>query len=95
VFRCFLFYYGAAIGAILSDNPIGRELGLLGAQELATLYNRRARLIPIGTQASKPQDAHLRETNVDGLASTALLAWAADRLDDETLRQIARDTRRT
>ncbi len=90
VFRCFLFYYGAAIGAILLDNSIGRELGLLGAQELATLYNPRARLIPIGTQAPKPQAAHLRETNVDGLASTALLAWAADRSDDETLRQIAR-----
>ncbi|HEY7219586.1 MAG TPA: hypothetical protein VH985_14470 [Candidatus Binatia bacterium] len=89
VFRCFLFYYGAAIGAILLDNQIGRELGLLGAQELATLYNPRARLIPIGTQAPKPQEAHLRETNVDGLASAALLAWAAVRLDDETLRQIA------
>lgn len=28
VFRCFLFYYGAAIAAILLDNPVGHELGL-------------------------------------------------------------------
>jgi unsaturated chondroitin disaccharide hydrolase len=90
VFRCFLFYYGAAIAAILLDNPIGRELGLLGAQELATLYNSRAEFIPIGTQAAKPQEVHLRETNVDGLALTALLGWAADKLDNEALQQIAR-----
>jgi unsaturated chondroitin disaccharide hydrolase len=91
VFRGFLFYYGAAIAAILLDNPIGRELGLLGAQELATLYNSRAQLIPIGTQAPKPQDAHLRETNIDGLALTALLGWAAGKLGDPALQQIGRD----
>lgn len=90
VFRGFLFYYGAAIAAILYDNPIGREVGLLGAQELATLYNPRARLIPIGTQAAKAQEAHLRETNIDCLALTALLHWAAERLGNEELRQIGR-----
>ncbi|HLN87689.1 MAG TPA: hypothetical protein VK200_14530, partial [Candidatus Limnocylindrales bacterium] len=88
VFRGFLFYYGAAIAAILHDNPIGREVGLLGAQELATLYNPRARLIPIGTQAAKAQEVHLRETNIDCLALTALLHWAAERLGNEELRQI-------
>jgi len=90
VFRGFLFYYGAAIAAILFDNPIGHELGLLGAQELATLYNPRARLIPIGTQAARAQEAHLRETNIDCLALTALLDWAAERLGSEELRQIGR-----
>ncbi len=90
VFRCFLFYYGAAIAAILLDSPIGHELGLLGAQELATLYNSRARLIPIGTQAPKPQEGHLRETNIDGLASIALLGWAAERTGNKALQQIGR-----
>jgi unsaturated chondroitin disaccharide hydrolase len=90
VFRGFLFYYGAALADILLDNPIGRELGLLGAQQLATLYDSRARLIPIGTQAAKAQEAQLRETNIDGLALTALLVWAATRSGDGTLREIAR-----
>lgn len=90
VFRGFLFYYGAAVADILLDNPVGRELGLLGAQQLATLYDSRARLIPIGTQAAKAQEAHLRETNIDGLALTALLGWAAKRSGDETLQEIAR-----
>jgi unsaturated chondroitin disaccharide hydrolase len=90
VFRGFLFYYGAALADILLDNPIGRELGLLGAQQLATLYDSRARLIPIGTQAAKAQEAQLRETNIDGLALTALLVWAAKRSGDEALREIAR-----
>ena len=90
VFRCFLFYYGAAIAAILLDNPIGHELGLLGAKELATLYNSRARLIPIGTQSSKPQEAHLRETNIDGLALIALLGWAAERSGNEALQHIGK-----
>jgi unsaturated chondroitin disaccharide hydrolase len=90
VFRCFLFYYGAAIAAILLENLIGRELGLLGAQELAMLYNSRARLVPIGTQAPKAQEAHLCETNVDGLVSTALLGWAAERSGNKALRHIGR-----
>lgn len=90
VFRCFLFYYGAAIAAILLDNPIGHELGLLGAQELATLYSPRARLIPIGTQAPKPQEVHLRETNIDGLAAIALLGWAAEKTGNKALQQMGR-----
>jgi unsaturated chondroitin disaccharide hydrolase len=90
VFRSFLFYYGAAIAAKLLDNSIGHELGLLGAQELATLYNSNARLIPIGTQAPKPQEAHLRETNIDGLASIALLGWAAERTGNKALQQIGK-----
>jgi unsaturated chondroitin disaccharide hydrolase len=90
VFRCFLFYYGAAIAAILLDNPIGHELGLLGAQELASLFNSRAGLIPIGTQAPKPQEAHLRETNIDGLAAIALLGWGAERTGNKALQQIGR-----
>lgn len=88
VFRCFLFYYGAAIAAKLLDNSIGHELGLLGAQELATLYNSNARLIPIGTQAPKPLEIHLRETNIDGLAAIALLGWAAERTGNRALQQI-------
>jgi len=90
VFRGFLFYYGAAIAAILLDNPIGRELGISGARELATLYSSRARLIPIGTQAPKAQEAHLRETNIDCVALIALLSWAAGRLNNDELRQIGR-----
>lgn len=90
VFRGFLFYYGAAIAAILFDNPIGRELGLAGARELAELYNTHARLIPIGTQAPKAQEAHLRETNIDCVAAIALLSWAAGGLDNDELRQIGR-----
>ena len=80
VFRGFLFYYGAALGSILSGNEFAREVGLAGARGLATLYNEKAGAIPLGTEAEEASDPGRRgraATNVDGVQGSALLFWAA------------------
>src|SRR5262249_27258881 len=74
VFRGFLFYYGAALGSILSGNEFAREVGLAGARGLATLYNEKAGAIPLGTEAEEASDPGRRgrgATNVDGVQGSA------------------------
>jgi len=46
--RGLLFYYGAALGAILGHNATARELALAAARSLAEMYNPRAKVIPMG-----------------------------------------------
>ena len=79
IFRSFLFYYGAALGDILVNNSVGREVGILGAKGLATLYNPNARAIPLGREAEAVSDVDVGpgDANVDGVQATALLVWAA------------------
>lgn len=90
IFRSFLFYYGAALGDILAGNPSARELGLLGARGLATLYNPNARAIPLGREAEAVSDVDVGpgDANVDGVQATALLIWAAKDSGDESLYEI-------
>jgi unsaturated chondroitin disaccharide hydrolase len=89
VFRGFLFYYGAALGDILCADPLARSVGLDGARGLSALYNERAGIIPLGSAAEEASDVGASEANVDGMQSSALLAWAADRAGDDRLRDIA------
>jgi unsaturated chondroitin disaccharide hydrolase len=90
VFRSFLFYYGAALGDILTGNSLAREVGLLGARGLATLYNANARAIPLGREAEAVSDVDVGpgDANVDGVQATALLIWAARESGDESLYEI-------
>jgi unsaturated chondroitin disaccharide hydrolase len=90
IFRSFLFYYGAAIGDILVGNSLARELGLLGARGLATLYNDNARAIPLGREAEAVSDVDVGpgDANVDGVQATSLLVWAARESGDENLYEI-------
>ena len=89
IFRSFLFYYGAALGDILV-NSLAREVGLLGAVGLATLYNANARAIPFGSEAEAVSDVDVGpgDANVDGVQATALLIWAAKESGDERLYEI-------
>jgi len=90
IFRSFLFYYGAALGDILVGNSFARDVGLLGAGGLATLYNANARAIPLGREAEAVSDVDVGpgDANVDGVQATSLLIWAARESGDEGLYEI-------
>jgi unsaturated chondroitin disaccharide hydrolase len=89
VFRGFLFYYGAALGAILLGHRGAREIALLGARGLASTYNPRAEALPLGTEAEEATDIGTGEANVDTVQASALLLWAHRETGDASLREIA------
>src|SRR5271170_7028257 len=74
-----LFYYGAAIGAILCDDLLGRELAIAGAQALAAMYNPHAQLIPTGAEFEEVHSVGEADSEVDVVQIAALLEWARDR----------------
>src|SRR5215813_6911927 len=76
VFRGFLFYYGAALGALLCGDAAAREVGLDGARGLAASYNPRAEALPLGAAAEEASDVGAGEANVDTVQASALLLWA-------------------
>jgi unsaturated chondroitin disaccharide hydrolase len=78
VFRGFLFWYGAAIGAILTGDDDARRIALEGAAGLAELYDPVARAIPLGSTAEEASSVGRTEANIDGVpGGTPLLAWAS------------------
>lgn len=87
--RGFLFYYGAALGDRLLGDPLGREVGLLGARGLAASYNEKAQALPLGSEAEEATDVGRGEANVDTVQSAALLLWAARHSGDRTLGDVA------
>jgi unsaturated chondroitin disaccharide hydrolase len=89
IFRGFLFYYGAALGAMLVDDRRARETALRGAYGLASLYNPSASVIPLGSDAEEASDVGRGETSIDGVQGMALLHWASREAADPTLSEIA------
>ncbi|MBI4607551.1 MAG: glycoside hydrolase family 88 protein [Candidatus Rokubacteria bacterium] len=89
VFRGFLFYYGAALGAMLLNNPGAKETALLGAQGLASTYNPRAEALPLGTEAEEAADVGKGEANVDTVQASGLLLWARRETGDAGFGEIA------
>jgi unsaturated chondroitin disaccharide hydrolase len=89
IFRGFLFYYGAALGSILTGDEAARELALRGAYGLASLNNPAASIIPLGGAAEEASDIGRGETSIDGVQGMALLHWAARETGDDELREIA------
>lgn len=88
--RGFLFWYGAAIGSILAGDEEARGVALAGAAGLASSYQDRCRLIPLGNAFGECPEANRVETNIDGVAGVvALLTWASEQTEDHSLRQIA------
>lgn len=78
VFRGFMFWYGAAIGAILSGDEEARRIALEGAAGLAQLYDPVTRVIPLGATAEEATSVGRTEANIDGVpGGTPLLAWAS------------------
>lgn len=91
VFRGFLFWYGAAIGHILTGNEPGRRMAMEGARGFAGLYNPTAKVIPLGNDAEEASDVGRGDANVDCVQGCALLIWAAQESGDTHLRDIGVD----
>ncbi len=78
VFRGFLFYYGAAPGDILHGDEMAEEIGLVGTKGLATPCHQKSGLIALGAEAEEAISVGGMEANIDGIESSALLAWVAE-----------------
>jgi unsaturated chondroitin disaccharide hydrolase len=90
IFRGFLFWYGAAIGAILTGDEEARRIALDGATGLADLYDPVARAIPLGSTAEEASSVGRNEANIDGVpGGTPLLAWAAANGGPASMREMA------
>ena len=88
-FRGLLFWYGAAIGARLHSDQVGRTVALEGALSLATLFNPAARLIPLGREAEEPAPGR-GEASISTVPGGApLLFWAAAEIGDPSLEGLA------
>lgn len=89
VFRGFLFYYGAALGDILLENEKAREIAVRAAKSVASQYNPKAGLIPLGNEAEEASSVGITDTNIDGVSATPLLLWAAKVTNDPSLAAVA------
>ena len=89
IFRGFLFYYGAALGAMLGDDDNAKQTAMAGAKGLAALYNSNARLISLGSEAEEAANVGRGETNIDGVQGMGLLMWAARQSGDAELHKKA------
>jgi unsaturated chondroitin disaccharide hydrolase len=90
IFRSFLFYYGAALGDVLLDDHRARDVALEGARGLLGLYNPKAGLIPLGTEAEEASDVGNEEASIDAVCSiSALFGWASEKTSDATFRDAA------
>lgn len=90
IFRSFLFYYGAALGEVLLDDHRARDVALEGAHGLLGLYNPKAGLIPLGTEAEEASDVGNGEASIDAVGSiSALFGWASEKTGDGSFRDAA------
>jgi unsaturated chondroitin disaccharide hydrolase len=89
VFRGFLFYYGALVGAVLAGDARAREIALLGARGWAASYNAKAGCFPLGAEAEEASDIGHGEANIDTVQGAALLVWAAREAGEPTWREMA------
>lgn len=80
IFRGFLFWYGAAIGARLFDDDAAAAIAETGAAGLLQMYDEKAGLLPLGTTAEEAQSVGHFDTNIDGVPGVVpLLAWTGRR----------------
>lgn len=86
VFKSFPLYFGAALGAILYDDGIAKELALAGARSLAAMYNPALKLVPLGSQAEEGGHVSNIETSIDSLHAAPFLFWAARAAGDDGAR---------
>lgn len=73
VFKGFLFWYGAAIGAERCGDRAAAALAREGTLGLVQMYNPAARLIPLGIEAEEAADVGPCEANIDALPGTVAL----------------------
>lgn len=88
-FKGFTFYHAAALGSLLHADPNAREAGLRCAQHLASMFDERLGLIPLGPAAEEHNSVGAAESSIDSLQASPLLLWAARELDDSELERVA------
>lgn len=88
-FKGFGFYYGAAVGHILFQDPAARDLALRAAHSLADMFDERLGLIPLGEDAEEASATGSAESSIDSLQASGLLFWAASESNDDRLGQAA------
>ncbi|WP_407114502.1 hypothetical protein [Bradyrhizobium sp. LMG 9283] len=88
-FKGFGFYHGAALGSILFGDEMARDAALTAARSLAQMFDPRLGLIPLGQDAEEANAVGAAESSIDSLQATGLLYWAADRLGDSYLEEVA------
>ena len=89
VFRGFLFYYGALLGAVLLGDARARQIALLGARGWAASFNDKAGAFPLGAEAEEASNVGHGEANVDTVQGAALLVWAARETGETAWRDMA------
>src|SRR5262245_62134052 len=89
VFKSFPVYYGAALGAILHDEPEAKAIAVETARSLAGLYSPTLELIPLGAQAEEGAHIGNTETSIDSLQAAPFLFWAAGATGDARVREVA------
>ena len=88
-FRGFLFYYGAALGAIIHGDPKAREIALEGARSWVKSYNANAGCFPLGAAAEEASDVGQGEASIDTVQGVALLVWAAQAAAEPAWKHLA------
>jgi len=85
-----VFYYGAALGAVLAGDDDARALALAAAGALGRRFEPVLGIVPLGAESGSVTSGAKTETNIDGVPGMALLAWAAGESGDATLAARAR-----
>ena len=88
--RALLFYYGAALGSILCGDRSARERAVEAAHALATMFNARAQVLPLGGSFEEVSNVGAGEAEVDMVQAVALLMWAYRETGDERFATIAK-----
>jgi unsaturated chondroitin disaccharide hydrolase len=89
VFRGFLFYYGALLGAVLLGEGRAREIALAGARGWAASFNAKAGCFPLGAEAEEASNVGQGEASIDTVQGAALLVWAAGEAQEPRWREMA------
>lgn len=88
-FKGFGFYHAAAMGHLLCGDVDARDMALRCATHLASMYDQKLGLIPLGKGAEEGQNVGVAESSIDSLQASPLLAWAAIETDDEAMLEVA------
>lgn len=91
VFRGFLFYYSAVLGAEFAGSERARDLAIAASRSLAGAFSPVAGLIPLGREAEEAHTVGENDANVDGLLASPLMLWAAKASGDAGLKAVALD----
>lgn len=88
-FKGFTFYYGAAVGSILTADAEAHEVALDVARRLAAQFDESLGLIPLGAEAEEGNAIGTAESSIDSLQASPLLLWSAQVTGDADQRRRA------